>query len=73
MRLLIREIREKKGISLDDLAEKTGLEKEFLYELENNRVELCQAWVLAGIADALDVKVRCIFEELGEINGKKSL
>lgn len=40
IKIKIKEVREKKGISLRALEENTGIERERLSELENNKVDI---------------------------------
>jgi Uncharacterized protein conserved in bacteria len=61
MRLMIKELREQKGISIEELAGQTGVDAVFLSDLENNKVDICCAKVLAKIADILGVKAQYIF------------
>jgi Helix-turn-helix. len=61
MRLAIKELREKAGLTIEELAEKAEVEKDFLIDLEDNKVDVCSAKVLSRIADSLGVKVSYIF------------
>lgn len=53
----IRKLRLGKGLTLDQLAEKSGSSKSYLWELENKDPPRPSADKLAGIAKALEVTV----------------
>ena len=53
----IRTLRLRKGLTLDQLAEKAGASKSYLWELENKNPPRPSAEKLAGIAKALEVTV----------------
>ena len=63
----IRKIRESKGLSLEEVAEKTGFSKEFLEKIENGEVSppLC---TIVKLSKALDTMVANLFSEPGEKN-----
>ena len=53
----IRALRLRKGLTLDQLAEKSGSSKSYLWELENKAPPRPSAEKLGGIARALEVTV----------------
>ena len=53
----IRALRLRKGLTLDQLAEKSGSSKSYLWELENKDPPRPSAEKLGGIARALEVTV----------------
>ena len=59
----IRRLRSKKGITQDQLAELTGLNRVHLYRLENGRQSMTLN-TLKIIADALGVRVRDLVGKL---------
>ncbi|MCR5104115.1 MAG: helix-turn-helix transcriptional regulator [Eubacterium sp.] len=61
MRFVIKEEREKKGITIKELAEKTGLSEGIIQELEENRVNLFNSRDVSEIAKVLDVSVEKLF------------
>ena len=61
MRVVIKEIREKSGITQEELAEEIGVEKSLISRLEDNSLDICNAQILTRIADVLGVKISDIF------------
>jgi transcriptional regulator with XRE-family HTH domain len=59
----IRKLRLGKGLTLDQLAEKSGSSKSYLWELENKDPPRPSADKLAGIAKALEVTVDYLLGE----------
>ena len=57
MKLDIRRIRKEKGISQEELAEKSGVSRPTISNLENNPDAITTTDTLQQIAVALDVKV----------------
>ena len=57
MKLDIRRIRKEKGISQEELAEKSGVSRPTISNLENNPDAITTTDTLQKIAVALDVKV----------------
>ena len=51
----IKELRKQKSLTLEQLAEKTGSGKSYIWEIENKGVKRPSAEKLAAIAKALDV------------------
>ncbi len=60
MKLLLKEIREKKGITQDELAEKSGISRATISKLENE-VTVFNSQTLSKLADALDTPVSKFF------------
>lgn len=60
MKLLLKEIREKKGITQDELAEKSGISRATISKLENE-VSVFNSQTLSKLADALDTPVSKFF------------
>jgi transcriptional regulator with XRE-family HTH domain len=79
MRLRIKELRQKRGLTQQQLGEAAGLSKPFVSQLENGRREP-SAQTLEALADYLGVKVVDLFEGggaeglagLAEIHGRLS-
>lgn len=61
MKVVIKEIRKKSGITLEELATKTGIEVTVLSELEENNLDICNAKMLTKIAEVLGVQISDIF------------
>jgi len=59
----LRSLREKHGLSLDKLAEKTGVSKSYLWELENRDKGNPSAEKLAKIADSLGVSLSYLIDD----------
>ncbi len=59
----LRSLREKCGLSLDKLAEKTGVSKSYLWELENRDKGNPSAEKLAKIADTLGVSLSYLIDD----------
>lgn len=57
----IREIREAKGMSQEALAEKAGISRTVIWNLETNPDAVTTTKTLKSIADALDTTVDKIF------------
>ena len=58
---VIKEIREKKKISLRKLSQQTGISRAYLYDLENNRRFNPTIQILCTISSCLDVNVKDLF------------
>ena len=63
MRFQIKELREKRHLTQEELAEISGVSRATLSKLETNAVDVCQSKTLVKIAEALNVKVGSIFVE----------
>ena len=63
MRFAVKEVREKKGMTQDELAKAAGVARATLSKLETNGTDACNTQTLARIADALGVPVRALFVE----------
>lgn len=59
----LRSLREQKGYSLDKLAEKTGMSKSYLWELENRERGNPSAEKLARLADVLGVTTEYLLND----------
>ncbi len=67
----IKEKREERGISLRELEEKTGIDREYLADLENNKISADEVLFaeMVVIADALAFRITDLYE-LGSIEIK---
>lgn len=67
----IKEKREEKGMSLRELEEKTGIEREYLADLENNQIAADEVLFaeMVVIADALAFRITDLYE-LGSVEIK---
>lgn len=61
MKNRLRELREIQGISQEELAEKSGISRTTISELETGKKEVTTNVTLEKIAEALGVKVSDIF------------
>jgi transcriptional regulator with XRE-family HTH domain len=59
----LRALRKAKGLTLDKLAEKSGLSKSYIWELENRESQRPSAEKLTALADVLGVTVSYFIEE----------
>lgn len=59
----LRELRLKKGLTLDKLADAAGLSKSYLWELENRESQRPSAEKLTALADELGVSATYFMEE----------
>lgn len=57
----LKEIREKKGLTQEELAEKSGVSRTIISYLENDRSECAKTSTLIKLADALGEKVTAVF------------
>ena len=57
----LKEIREKKGLTQEELAAKSGVSRTIISYLENDRTECVKTSTLTKLADALGEKVTTIF------------
>lgn len=58
---LIKEIREQKGMTQEELAKKTGISRNYITELENNKKENPSLKTMHKIAIALNKKITDIY------------
>lgn len=67
----IKEKREERGISLRELEEKTGIDREYLADLENNKISADEVLFaeMVVIADALAFRITDLYE-LGSVEIK---
>lgn len=61
MRIGIRELREKLGLTIEELAKKASVDKTMIARLEDNSVDICDSKIICRIANALGVYVSDIF------------
>lgn len=61
MVIKLKEYREKKGLSVDELAERTGVRADVISEIERGTAEVTTGRIMRRIAEALGVKVSDIF------------
>jgi transcriptional regulator with XRE-family HTH domain len=59
----LRELRKKRELTLEKLAEEAGLSKSYLWELENRESQRPSAEKLSALADALGVAAAYFIEE----------
>lgn len=57
----IKEVRNKKGVSLKTLSKKTKISRGYLFDLENNRKSNPSIQILFDIAEALNVNIKELF------------
>lgn len=62
MKFYIRELRERRGLSYEQLAEKSGVARSYIQRIESNDDVNPSARVLCKLAKALDVAVEMLFE-----------
>ena len=62
MKFYIRELRERRGLSYEQLAEKSGVASSYIQRIESNDDVNPSARVLCKLAKALDVAVEMLFE-----------
>ncbi len=61
MVIKLQEYREKKGLSVDELAERTGVRADVISEIERGTAEVTTGRIMRRIAEALGVRVSDIF------------
>lgn len=66
--LVIKNLRNHKNISLDDLCNRTGLSRSYLTKLENNHLSNCSVNTLEKIAEALEVNIKDLFYSIADID-----
>lgn len=57
----LKEIREKKGISISELARKSGLTRQTIYNIEGDPNRVVDSKTMEDVANALGVKVSKVF------------
>lgn len=57
----IKEMREKKGLTQEELSEKSGVSRATISALENNECKMTTTKTLLKIAEALDTSVESLF------------
>ncbi len=64
IKLKIKEVREKKNISIDYLVEDTGIEKDRLLDIENNKIDVDKVSLaeMIVLSDSLDVSILELYE-----------
>lgn len=63
MRFCIKEYREKAKLTQEELAEKSGVSRATISNLEMNYTDTCTTRTLSKIANVLNVDVRSLFYE----------
>lgn len=63
MKFAVKEVREKKGITQEQLAEKASVSRGTISKLETNVTDVCSTQTLTRLADALEVPVSSLFSE----------
>lgn len=61
MVIKLKEYREKKGLSVDELAERTGVRADVISEIERGTAEVTTGRIMRRIAEVLGVRVSDIF------------
>ena len=61
MVIKLQEYRGKKGLSVDELAERTGVRADVISEIERGTAEVTTGRIMRRIAEALGVRVSDIF------------
>ena len=61
MRFAIKEMREKAGLTLEELSRKSGVPVEIISDLEENKVSGCESKILIKLAEILNTSVKFIF------------
>lgn len=61
MKFNIKELREKRGLSYEQLAQKSGVAKSYIQKIESNANVNPSARILCKLAKALDVEVEKLF------------
>ena len=65
MEFRIKEIREKSGVSQEELSKKSGVSRTIISGLESGAITTTTTKTLSKIAEALDVRVSEIFFDAG--------
>lgn len=60
----VRELREKAGLSQEELSEKSGVSRTIISGLESGKIKNSTAITLKKIADALGVQIADLFFEM---------
>jgi len=61
MKIKLKEIREKKGITQEELAARSGVSRTTISDLENEKIESTTNGTMLKIAEALNCKINDIF------------
>lgn len=69
---IIKEVREEKGISQKDLAEKLNISQSYLSEIENNKKKNVSFELVFNICDILNVEIRKIYIAVSDIDELKN-
>ena len=67
----IKEVREKKNMTLYKLEKETGISRSYLHALENNKKSNPSLATMYKISNALDVNIRDLFYATADINSLK--
>lgn len=62
MKFNLRKLREMRGMSYDQLAQKSGVARSYIQRIESDDNVNPSARVLCSLAKALDIKVEMLFE-----------
>lgn len=68
---IIKEIREEKGITQKDLAEKLNISQSYLSEIENNKKKNVSFELIFHICNILNVEIRKIYIAVSDIDKLK--
>lgn len=69
----IRELRKKRGLTLDKLAELTGSSKSYIWELENKNPPRPSAEKLSKIAEQLGVTIEYLLDTKNEVKAEDAV
>lgn len=69
---IIKEVREEKGISQKDLAEKLNISQSYLSEIENNKKKNVSFELILHICNILNVEIRKIYIAVSDIDALKN-
>lgn len=70
---LIKEIREQKEITQEELSKRSGISRNYIAELENNKKANPSFKTIYKIATALQVEIRQIYVAIGDIDKLENL
>ena len=63
MKFAVKEAREKKGITQEQLAEQSGVSRATISKLETNGTDVCSSLTLTKLAETLECPVSALFVE----------
>lgn len=64
---LIKEIREEKGMTQQELADKIGISRSYIADIENNKKKNASFETILKIAEVLNVEIRKIYVAVSDI------